>query len=436
MDPFNVNIISDDFQVRTINLPGANIGGSAEYPSTWFKNNPKSKPPVVLPTINFTEAVWRKMCRFALHSTIHPNVAVLFFSNFIGNNINETLDNDWCSYGVTIGRKGELISPLAILEPRQGNPDWTAPEGVDLDNSEEFSLFSIIIAGYRYGIASEILQGDYKATVLGKINQVLKNEPFNLLSDLTPTELSRTKAWYNNAEFRSLIAALDMFWCKFPDSHYAKLRVCTLGARYKDCSSISEIRHLSQISGKRVGEMLKYVFSARVRDEVESIGRPGEEFNKDDSYFPNMRELRLSRRSPYSSTENVNLHNWVSMFGALLGSERSFNARIVSENGLIHSMNLALFAAYPFRKFVSANMVFGDAEEAEAARILSGLDITDPDNATEINPASPLGVLKHMGDCGHSVPKEIISLFSSYINKMGTPREKTIGMFLKRNLST
>jgi len=370
-----------------------------------------------------------------LHSTIHPNVAVLFFGNFIAANLKETLDSDWVSYGVVIGRKGTVISPLDILDERRGSTNWTAPEGVELDKAEELRLFSIIIAGYRYGIAAEILQGDYKANVLGKINQVLRNEPFNLSSDLTPTEMSRFKSWYNNAEFRALIAALDMFWCKFPDSPYSKLRVCTLGSRYKDCSSISEIRHLSQISGKKVGEMLKYVFSARVRDEVEAIGRPGEEFNKEDSYFPYMREMRLSRRSPYSSTENVNLHNWISMFGALLGSERSFNARIVSENGLIHSMNLAIFAAYPFRRFVSANLVFGNEEEAEAARLMSGLDITDPDDITEINPASPLGVLKHMGECGNSVPREILALFSSYINKMGTPREKTIGMFLKRNLS-
>jgi hypothetical protein len=67
---------------------------------------------------------------------------------------------------------------------------------------------------------------------------------------------------------------------------------------------------------------------------------------------------------------------------------------------------------------------------------MSGLDITDPDDLTEINPASPLGVLKNMGDCGNSVPREMLALFSSYINKMSTPREKTIGMFLKRNLST
>lgn len=141
-------------------------------------------------------------------------------------------------------------------------------EGPEIQDSEKHMLFYLLIAGYRYGFASEILQGDYKATVLGKINQVLRNDPYNLDNDPTPTELSKCKSWYNNPEFRKLIAVLDMFWTKFPDSPGAKLRVCTLNSRFKDCTSISELRHLSEVSGKKVGEILRYIFSARVGDEL------------------------------------------------------------------------------------------------------------------------------------------------------------------------
>lgn len=46
MDNFKVNVIRDDFQSEKIQLPGATIGSSVEYPSAWFKANPKMKPPV------------------------------------------------------------------------------------------------------------------------------------------------------------------------------------------------------------------------------------------------------------------------------------------------------------------------------------------------------------------------------------------------------
>jgi len=109
--------------------------------------------------------------------------------------------------------------------------------------------------------------------------------------------MSRCESWYNNQEFRAIIGACDMFWSKFHDLIGAKLRVCTLNSRFKDCSTVSEIRHLSQVSCKKIGDVLKYVFRTWVRDEIETIGKLVEEFNKDDSFFPYMREMRLSKRS-------------------------------------------------------------------------------------------------------------------------------------------
>ena len=225
-----------------------------------------------------------------------------------------------------------------------------------------------------------------------------------------------------------------MFWVKFPNHSLSKLRVCTLNSRFKDCSTISEIKHLSQVSCRKIGDILKYAFSASVRDEIESIGRAGEEFNAEDSYFPYMRELRLSKRSPYSSTENVHLHNWICTFGALLGSERSFNARIVSESVLMMSLNLSMFAAYAFRKYSTPQMVFSSGEDAKMAEDFKQLEAETSEAEFHIDPSSALGVFKHMQECGNSIPVEMKQLFAPLINKMGIPREKTIGQFIKRNL--
>lgn len=304
--------------------------------------------------------------------------------DFIAAKFDARLTSEWISYNVRIGSAGQSISPT------YGKCDWTAPEGRAPDEEMKLRFFITLIAGYRYGFATEITQGDYKSNVLGKINQVVRNEPFNLDSDLIPTEMARCKTWYNNQEFQTLIAALDVFWCKFPDSKGVKLRVCTLNSRFKDCSSISELRHLSQISARKIGDILQCVFSVRVRDEIEAIGKEGEEFEKEDSYFPYMRGMRLSKRSPYSSTENVHLHNWISTFSALLESERSFNARVVSESGLVMSLNLAIFAAYAFIKYANPQIVFGSQDSAEAARTIATADDGDSTREFTTDPASPL----------------------------------------------
>lgn len=178
-----------------------------------------------------------------------------------------------------------------------------------------------------------------------------------------------------------------------------------------------------------------YVFSSRIRSEIEAIGREGEEVTAEDSYFPYMRELRLSKKSPYTSSANVNLHNWVSFFCALLGSSRSFNARIVSESGLVHSLNLALFAAKAFKQYVSPTIVFGyEAQAAEAREIADVND--DSDSSLNIDPSSPLGVYRDIIENGNTVPQSLMSIFEQTIRSLGAARANTIGEFLRSHILT
>lgn len=311
MEDFIVDIIEDDFSIREAIVPGAAIGSKPEYPSDWFRKYPAAKPPLIIPPPIQDADLWKRMLGFALTTSVTPNLAIRFLYEYVTENYSAKLETRWSSYGTVIGDQGQVITPMDILRVNTNASVINGAEGNPPDDLGKFRLFAILIAGYRYGIASEILQGDYKATVLGKINQVLRNEPYNLDSDLTPTEMMRCKSWYNNAEFRVIVAALDMFWNRFPDSEGAKLRVCTLNSRFKDCTSISEMRHLSKITCRPIRDVMRYIFSTKVKDEVDRITRPGEEGTNELSYFPYMREMRLSWKSPYSSTENVHLHNWM-----------------------------------------------------------------------------------------------------------------------------
>lgn len=84
-------------------------------------------------------------------------------------------------------------------------------------------------------------------------------------------------------------------------------------------------------------------------------------------------------------------------------------------------MKLAIFAAYAFRKYTSAKVVFGNEADAEGARLLDGVG-GDQDNADEfvIDPSSLLGVYQHMLVCKNTVPTEMIPYFAQLIGRMGT----------------
>lgn len=223
-DPYVAYIITDDFKSVKVQLPGESISSSPEYPSDWFKENPKQKPPVTIPGKIEDEDTWSKMLGNALEDVVSPSVAVRFLYEYVADENFSKLTQDWISYGVLIGKKDDVVNSTDILENTIDEYLPVGKEGPVIDEDGKKRLFFILIAGYRYGLASEILQGDYRASILGKINTVLKEKPYNLDSDLTATELGRCKQWYTNTEFRCLIAALHMFWIKFPESESAKLR--------------------------------------------------------------------------------------------------------------------------------------------------------------------------------------------------------------------
>lgn len=303
---------------------------------------------------------------------IKAEVAVRFMYDYVIEKYSGTLSADWRSYGVEIGSNKAIVTPFCMVDVKEKDPTTTFAEGKILTSGERDRLFYILLAGYRYGQSIEVKQSSYSKNILREINQVLLANPFNLTTRLEASDFTQIRSWYTNPEYQVLIAALDMFWVRFSDLESSKLRVCTLNARFKDCNSISDLNHLSSLSGKPPKDILNYVFLTEVRDELIAISKIGEEFQYKYSYFPYMRELRLSRKSPYSSTANPHLHHWVGMFGALLGNEKSYNARIVSEKGLHHCLNQTLFAAYAFKKEGRAQMVSKKATEADMGRGIKG----------------------------------------------------------------
>lgn len=177
MNDFKLSVINPDYSTSSVILPGASLGGKPEYTSSWFATNNNSKPPLTVPPAPAVKEEWAKMLGHALTAGSTPSVAVRYMFEYITEKIKVVNLTQWTSYGVSIAEPGTTITPLALLSMTKGTTAISGTQGESIDVAGRHRLFYILIAGYRFGIASEILQGDYKSVVLGKINQVLKNDP-------------------------------------------------------------------------------------------------------------------------------------------------------------------------------------------------------------------------------------------------------------------
>lgn len=149
--------------------------------------NPGKKPRPTISKRIEDDDTWDRMLGEVLDQRIHPNLAIRFMYDYAVNDFIEESPDNWVSYDVMIRRKRARINPSSLLSVAESNEEWTSPEGEGISDEDRLRLFIIILAEYRYGIASEIIQGEYKAIILNKINQV---DPYNLDSDITPTELA------------------------------------------------------------------------------------------------------------------------------------------------------------------------------------------------------------------------------------------------------
>jgi hypothetical protein len=61
--------------------------------------------------------------------------------------------------------------------------------------------------------------------------------------------------------------------------------------------------------------------------------------------MPYLSDVGISRKSPYSSSANPELHNWINMVCAFNESVRSINARMNNENNVVNILANAIIMA-------------------------------------------------------------------------------------------
>ncbi|KAH7947626.1 hypothetical protein HPB52_014801 [Rhipicephalus sanguineus] len=174
--------------------------------------------------------------------------------------------------------------------------------------------------------------------------------------------------WLKDRSYLSLIAALDMFFYRFPRHNMALLRAGTQVSRYKHCAVLDAISRLCRETGLKRFELFQWIFFRRAADELPVIHKGGQELFEGHSYAPYISDLGLSRRSPFSATANPFLHYWCNAASTLLGSSKSAKSIIPCDVDFSGATVNAMVLAYATEVRPGKSRLIFFTSQAEAKR--------------------------------------------------------------------
>lgn len=346
------------------------------YPEKWFTEH-KSKPTLNLPVndSNTKLETLREIIYAKLGSTIQIEIVIEFLHGvLLGAQANLTAV--WKSYDVSIANAGP-ISPIDLMEVVTVKYKITdsitssAPKTSDQDN---LWICLTLLSVYRL---SKISDEVYKRRVSSVIENLIKSNGCST-SSLLNTTASHNSNWINNAEFRKLVAAVDMFFFHFEHHQWSVLRLGTTGSRFRDCASLLSYSHaLKMIGATRPVELLRWIFCDSLADEAARIFllSPNEEYDVQESYFPYQIDFGICMRSAYSARLNPAIHFFCNIIGIMYSAERSLNSRMILEQNITEVLLNAQLVGYVFGTRANVNMAFADVggkSHSEVSEMLRG----------------------------------------------------------------
>ncbi|UNP42107.1 nucleoprotein [Porcine ephemerovirus 1] len=396
----------------------------AQFPLDYFKRNNHTKPNLRIPQKELGLQDVRELVRGGLNRNDLNVKHAMRYLYLVLSKVVETADDDWDSFGIKLVRKGCQMTPwdlFNIVEDKDKLVDGIKDNKAVEDDDKWMCL--AIVATYRLGRTNNQA---HKNNLIVKINQQLvgMNRDAPPMIDLP----AQQAAWVANADFNKMIAGIDMFFNKFKTNEWAFLRFGTIPARYKDCAALMSIGHLCDVTGLDLEDVLDWIFVGTIATEIVNMMTEGNEVDNPYSYMPYMMELGLSMKSPYSSSMAPGLYTLVHMVGCLLYSDRSKNARMISDRNLVNiKMNAEVLA---FVRAKKGDLVKAFVKENEKNRLEKDSDNIEP---TELDltslPSShdPMDWFAYLESVDFNLPDEIKLHTKSESRKITNTRAGTIG---------
>ncbi|AZS32222.1 nucleocapsid [Rhinolophus rhabdovirus DPuer] len=396
-----------------------------EYASKWFELNKGKKPPlkVGLKKVD-TKDLFQTVAEALATGTLTGEMAVAALYRYFKSD-NQICIGDWTSFGIEIGKNNTKICPWALVEVEEYESELPNMPKRDVTEKDYDWIVFYICFLYRYSRANHT---DYRDQLYCRGQEHVKNINAKV-QHVQPGMLMLMKNIIYYHFYNVAIAAIDMFYYKFKVAENAQMRYGTLSSRYKDCSALTTLNHITQVTGLPIERFILWVFSERMATEVAQMAKEGEELERCDSYTAYMREMGISVKSPYSSQANPSFALFCHVVGAILGSKRSKNARMGAEVDTVNSLLNGKVVAY----VLGTRPDFVQAYVAELPKNVPTAD--DDDEAVEAGSvplsADPEEWFAYLSSRGFQLPDAVERWVKARVLAMTDVRDGTVGKFLK-----
>ncbi|VDN32925.1 unnamed protein product [Gongylonema pulchrum] len=216
----------------------------------------KGKPKIEIYVDNSPDALEKERALLAQDFLSQQKVetAISFLYKVLPNLMQGTLATSWESYGIVIGKRGDRISPLDLVEWIVKDP----PAGPD------------------------------------------KSEEIHTPSKM-PSDLAIVAKCLMVYRIGSVPAAHFEYVEKLTD------RMAVLYSQQPGCATIPSIKKIAKAMKMKHSELITYAFDERIVDDMGWVQEnwEKEEIDKRDSYFPYLKELQIVPRSPYSLLRRI-----------------------------------------------------------------------------------------------------------------------------------
>lgn len=428
---------------KTLYVPTFAPEKGVEFPWKWFEDNPDSKPICRLNIFKGSNLeTSRQYAAEFISGKINGVTSIVTYLYHMLGTIQETLVTNWKSYGITLG-KGSTISPLSFLSIEKTEIELPSIQvGAERIGPEfDHVIMLAIVGAYRVAVTHE----NNRKTISDRLTQIIiQHRPTTSQNNQMLNDLSAHGEILSGCTgVEMMLAALDMFFTKFPQHPLANLRIGTIVLRYLGCSALLDLNHFrSLLSYAKSSKVLQWVFISNVGQEIDIMFRDKkDEITQDDSYFPYLIGLRLSQKSPYAAASAPTFHCLVHIVGSLMGTPRSYNA-LMLETGAPHLLAVNAAIIYLGNKRILGlaptympepqATLYREAQEKQLCLDL-GLDM---DSELDKLPETPLEWYGHYQDQNFVFTEKDKAELKNAIGVLRNVRERTVGMWVRDSFLT
>ena len=102
--------------------------------------------------------------------------------------------------------------------------------------------------------------------------------------------------WQLCYDYNKMIAAFDMYFCKFPKHEKSYLRVCTINSRMKDCAALMSLGYITRLLNMQDdSDIFDWVFTTQMAEELWNMIKETEEYTHDLSPEKHVNKSKITK---------------------------------------------------------------------------------------------------------------------------------------------